>query len=165
MLTNVFMAVMKLNFHSKMNHVDSHPKLAVLGHFQQLWTVVEQMFQIPKTKLGKENDFYFRWLENSVIEIGICHRRFLLCNINSVFSFSNTLEVTERTAALVLFPDPAIDFTCDFSSVVSGISANHQIAADKITTEGSNGIGSFQYELDFMVRTPQGTRFMIFQIL
>ena len=68
--------------------------------------------------------------------------------------------MTERTAALVLFPDPAIDFTCDFSSVVSGISANHQIAADKITTEGSNGVGSFQYELDFMVRTPQGTRFV-----
>ena len=83
-------------------------------------------------------------------------------HINSVFSFSNTLEVTERTAALVLFPDPAIDFTCDFSSVVSGISANHQIAADKITTEGSSGVGSFQYELDFMVRTPQGTRFEIF---
>ena len=75
------------------------------------------------------------------------------------FSFTNTLEVTERTAALVLFPDPAIDFTCDFSSIVSGISANHQIAANKITTEGSNGVGSFQYELDFMVRTPQGTRF------
>jgi hypothetical protein len=77
-------------------------------------------------------------------------------NAMDKISFTNTLDVTERTAALVLFPDPAIDFTCDFSSVVSGISANHQIAADTITTEGSNGVGSFQYELDFMVRTPQG---------
>ena len=80
----------------------------------------------------------------------------------SDFSFTNTLEVTERTAALVLFPDPSIDFTCDFSSIVSGISANHQIAANKITTEGSNGVGSFQYELDFMIRTPQGTRLKYF---
>ena len=134
------MAVMKLNFPLKMSHVDSLPKVEVPGHFQQLWMAVEPMFQIPKTKLGK------KYLIRSPY-------------INSVFSFSNTLEVTERTAALVLFPDPAIDFTCDFSSVVSGISANHQIAADKITTEGSNGVGSFQYELDFMVRTPQGTRF------
>ena len=98
------------------------------------------------------DDFYFKWLK---MLRGVTYAP----NINSVFSFSNTLEVTERTAALVLFPDPAIDFTCDFSSVVSGISANHQIAADKITTEGSNGVGSFQYELDFMVRTPQGIRF------
>ena len=58
MLTNVFMAVMKLNFHLKMNHVDLHPKVEVLGHFQPLWTVVEPMFQIPKIKLGKKDEFY-----------------------------------------------------------------------------------------------------------
>merc|ERR1719220_227909 len=73
-----------------------------------------------------------------------------------VISFTNRFSVSSRDTPIVMHSDPEVDFTCAYSSQIEGVGTDFSVKSETQEADGSEGSGSFEFELNFVAPDNSG---------